>query len=317
MTGASAAEAAGASLTESWRELPRVSVADVATTRAYFESGPSHPVIYTDALDTWPALGKWSIDWFERKYGDEFGLIPRDFFDGSSGRAVTLRDYIKYLDGPSENTPGFWVDEDKIPVDQPLGDPTHNWAFGWRPFRDHPELLDDLGPYPAGSTNLIQRLPDDISDMLEWITATEFFSIYLSRKGMITPMHFDFHHSIGSLAQFDGTKRVVLVEPRDADTDELEGVNPEDPDYASNEFAAGRVHYHGQLNPGDLLIIPPGWWHFVRCEQPTLTLSHNFFSPENIGQFLRGVFRNLGATDRDELQAKIDKMFTPKVAKPD
>lgn len=315
MTEASAAETVGAPPPDTWLDLPRVSVADEAATREYFESGPSHPVIYTDALENWPALGKWSIDWFEREYGDEFGLIPRDFFDGRSGKAVNLRDYIKHLDAAAEDTPGFWVDNDKMPVDAPMDDPGEAWAFGWRPFNDFPELLEDLGPYPAGSTNLVKRLPSDIADMLEWITVTEFFSIYISRKGTITPMHYDFHHTIGSLAQFEGKKHVVLVEPRVGDIDQLKGANPEAPSYAANDYAAGRQHYQGKLTPGDLLIIPPGWWHYVHSEDHTLTVSHNFFSPENIGEFLRGVFRNLGATDRDDLQKKLDKKFPQKPRK--
>ncbi|MEP0190890.1 MAG: cupin-like domain-containing protein [Erythrobacter sp.] len=317
MTGASAAEAVGAPMADSRLDIPRMSVADEAATRKYFEGGPAHPVIYTDALDDWPAWKKWSIDWFEREYGDEFGLIPKDFFDGESGKAVTLGDYIKHLNGTSADTPGFWVDEDKVPVDQPLGDPAENWAFGWRPFHDCPDLLDDLGPYPAGCENLVQRLPNDVEQMFEWITGRDFFSIYISRKGTVTPMHYDFHHSVGSLAQFEGTKHVILAEPRDEDTDELRGLNPEDASYALNEHAAGRLHYYGQLEPGDLLIIPPRWWHSVRSENHTLTLSHNFFSPQNIGEFLRGAFGNLGATDREILQAKLGKSFPQKAGKTD
>ena len=317
MTGASAADEVGAAMADAYFDLPRMSVADETATREYFERGPTHPVIYTDALDNWPALGKWSIDWFEREYGDQFGLIPKDFFDGNSGKAVSLGDYIRHLDGSSANTPGFWVDEDKAPVNHPLGDPANNWAFSWRPFHDCPELLDDLGPYPAGCENLVQRLPNDVAQMLEWTTRTEFFSVYISRKDTITPMHYDFHHSIGSLAQLEGAKRVILAEPRDADTDELRGLNPEDASYASNEHAAGRLHYHGQLRPRDLLIIPPRWWHSVRSLDHTLTLSHNFFSPQNIGDFMRGFFCDLGATRRDDLQAKLDKSFPQKAGTTD
>lgn len=286
MSQAGSAELADESL------IPRLSVHDAEQD---FASGLAHPVIYTDALADWPALGKWSIAYFAQAYGDYFGLIPVSFFEGSWGKAVTLRDYLAHLDAAPDSTPGFWVDDQGMPLpDAPSAD-VPSWSFYWRAFRDYPELRDDLGPYPEALANLAQGLPRDVADMLEAVTKRDFFSIYLSRKGTITPLHADFHGTTGSLAQFEGTKHVSLIEPDAGDAPEIAAFDPENPDFAAFPQLRGRRIYRDQLRPGELLIIPPRWWHHVRSQDHTVTLSHNFFAPYNLAAYLRGVLGDIGA----------------------
>ena len=90
-------------------DIPRVSVHDNAQSVA---DGLARPLIYKDALQGWPAFGKWSIGYFWQAFGDHFGLIPTSFFDGSWGKAVKLRDYLDHLSDGVAQTPGFWVDDE-------------------------------------------------------------------------------------------------------------------------------------------------------------------------------------------------------------
>lgn len=294
MSQAGSAEGADRSGELAGVAIPRVSVDDAEPDYA---GELNHPLIYTDALADWPATGKWSIQHFAKQYGDHFGLIPMSFFDGSSGKAVSLRDYLSHLDDKPDHTPGFWVDAQGLPLSEAPGANAPTWAFYWRAFRDYPELYDDLGPYPEALGNLADGLPRDVADMLEAITKRDFFSLYISRKGTITPLHADFHETTGSLAQFEGTKQVTLIEPDDDDTQQIAAFDPANPDLAAFPQLRGRRIYRDHLRPGQLLIIPPKWWHHVRSVDHTLTLSHNFFAPHNLAAYLRGILGDIGTGD--------------------
>lgn len=289
--------------------IPRYSVHDAGQD---FAGGISQPLIYTDALADWPALGKWSIAYFAQGYGEHFGLIPVSFFDGSSGKATTLRDYLAHLDHAPDETPGFWVDDQGLPLAAAPTGHAPTWAFYWRAFRDYPQLRDDLGPYPAALSNLAQGLPRDVADMLEAITKRDFFSLYISRKGTITPLHADFHGTTGSLAQFEGNKQVSLIEPDAGDTPEIANFDPETPDFEAFPQLRGRRMFRDQLRPGELLIIPPKWWHHVRSEDHTVTLSHNFFAPYNLAAYLCGILGDIGLGDMQAIQDMLARKSSDK-----
>lgn len=124
---------------------------------------------------------------------------------------------------------------------------------------------------------------------------------WFGEEGNITPLHFDFYHSI--LVQLRGHKRVLLFPPNQ--TELLY------PGYDSNNsvwfhvsdisFDLERDVKHKdfplfkkanviicELFPGDTLIIPCGWWHYVTSITESYSL--NFFfksslehtSPSNI-----------------------------------
>lgn len=285
--------------------LPRLSTKDKIKVRDYFEAGPEYPAIFTDALTDWPAWRKWSIEWFAREYGDVFGVIPTSFSDSSGGKAALLRDYLAHLDGPVRDTPGFWVNKDGMPIEEPSVDPDQSWAFRWKDFQQTPDLMADIGSWPAGTENLVEALPPDVVRLIEKICARNFFALYISRRGTITPLHIDYCETIGSLAQFEGKKKVTLIEPSKGDEPSLEGFDPEAPDLDKYPNAIGKIVYQGELCPGDLLIIPPLWWHHVRSLEHSVTLSHNFFTPATFGNFLRNIFDHITRTDPETLNGQI------------
>ncbi len=276
--------------------IPRVSIHDDV---ARLLDGP---VVFTDALAGWPAAQKWSIDYFVEQFGDHFGLIPASFLDGSWGKATSLRDFAENLDQGAAHTPGFWVDRDGLPLADDPSDGISTWSFYWRAFRDYPQLRDDIGAYPSALSNLAQNLPGDVAAAFEKITKRDFFAIYMSRQGTVTPLHRDFHGTTGSLAQFEGNKWVTLIAHDADDTNAIGGFDPERPDFDAFPQLRGRAVYQGRLSPGDLVIIPSKWWHHVRSEDHTLTLSHNFFTPANLGEFLRGMLQDLATRDTQALE---------------
>ncbi len=306
MSQASSADPAerGGGLVET--AIPRVTLDSDAR---FLAAGLAQPLIYTDALDDWPARGKWTTAYFAQEFGDHFGLIPASFFDGSWGKATSLREYLHHLEKEADHTPGFWVDQDGLPLPGQPAAPCPSWAFYWRAFRDYPQLYSDLGRYPERLGNLVPDLAPDVRAMLEGITKRDFFSIYISREGTVTPFHADFHGTTGSLAQFEGTKHVTLIAPLAGDPPDIGEFDPDAPDYARFLQMRGRTAFRGILEPGGLLIIPPGYWHHVRCEEHSVTLSHNFFASGNLAAYLRGIFRDIAAKDQEAFAALFTTHF--------
>ena len=51
---------------------------------------PLKPVILVDAIDRWPALGKWTVDFFRQNYGQRSVTI-----DGRDHQIGSLMDHIE------------------------------------------------------------------------------------------------------------------------------------------------------------------------------------------------------------------------------
>lgn len=285
-------------------EIPRLTTADAATIAQLMAQGSS-PLIVTDATAPWPARGKWKLSYFAREFGDQFGVIMKAFSDECAGKATTLGKFIAGMDKPLSRTPGFWLDKDGVPTgSEPEEEDPPVWSFGWRPFEVAPWLRQDLVPYPPAIPNIVAGLDDDIRELLENLAGFDFHSIYISRAGTITPLHADHSHSFGSLAQFDGTKLVILYHPKHADGKATSSFNPEAPDYAAYPEMKEAQQWSAVLEPGDLLIILPDWLHYTRALQPSVTLSHNFFNQFNFSSYMRVQIQTMEQQGRSARLAK-------------
>lgn len=292
--------------------IKRVSAKDHRWVRSYFAAGPDHPVIFTDAMADWPACSNWSMAAFARDYGSDLGVVGLGFYEWCGGRATTLGDYVAKLDQPASMLSGFWIDKNGRPIASPDGDPDNLWSFVWECFSNHPQLRHDIGQYPRGAQNMLENLDKATYAALEKITCNQYLSRYLSRKDTVTPWHSDLLGTIGSLAQIEGRKRVILTPGYDEDDRENEAFDPENPEYSCFPQLAGRPIYTAIIEPGDMLIIPPDWWHHVRSLSHSITVSHNFVIPENAARFLTSVRASKGwQKEPPEKRRLIELAFSP------
>jgi ribosomal protein L16 Arg81 hydroxylase len=110
--------------------------------------------------------------------------------------------------------------------------------------------------------------------------------MWIGPAGTITPMHHDLTNNF--IAQVVGRKRVLLCPPSEArklgntrhvfsDIRDLE-----DPSVDLTRFPqlADLRIYPVDLDPGDILFVPIGWWHQVRSLDFSITITYvNFTWP--------------------------------------
>lgn len=239
----------------------------------YFES---EPVILAGIISDWPAVKKWSPEFFEEQHGDTD--IWLDYYDPDSERSsldhhldwnikqVKFREYIQALKSNKDN---YSLREDK------------------ELFANIPELTEDL--------NNLQPFLDP-----ECFDEDDYKGLWFARKGHVTALHIDIGE--GHLFQIYGEKRFTFFSPeqtpylyeedraridkdersKEVDDDELEIwkeymrwslVNPLHPDYEKFPELKKAEYRVAEVKAGDVIYVPSGWWHMVESLGITISVT--------------------------------------------
>lgn len=141
-----------------------------------------------------------------------------------------------------------------------------------------------LAQYP-----LFDQVPELAKDILvpDYCALADGESVrinaWLGPQGTVSPLHYDPEHNL--LAQVVGRKRILLFPPSDscrlypAEGRMLQNtsqIDPEVVDATRFPLAADLRPIQAVLEPGDMLYIPPGWWHHVRSLSPSFSVSFWF-----------------------------------------
>ena len=223
---------------------------------------PRRPVVITDALQAWPALGRWT---------------PQYFRDRFSNRTVNV--------GENHRALGPFIDEVLASTPANPAPYLHNEDLG----AVFPELTGDIQPLPSYFRNnwLNHDFRLDDARFLTRVGKPEF---YLGGAGQSFPaVHYDYIHTHAFLMQLFGQKQYFVyapdqtafmyAAPGDANRSLINNV--EHPDLEKYPlFAQARGHTF-TLDPGETLFIPSGWWHTVRIVTTSITVSVNLANGSN------------------------------------
>jgi hypothetical protein len=226
---------------------------------------PRRPVVLTDMMSSWPALRKWSFQYFadltvNRPVYIEYGNVLQGL---TSFATVSFQEYVHYISS-STNMPSDQTDQ----------------RPGMVPYLS---LFDIFGAIPALKADV------DFSLLARYRLSNEVIG-WIGPAGTVTGLHSDRQDNL--FAQIVGRKLIYLISPEYTASvypsdkyDPGATLSSVDLDHWDSDryplFGNARM-YHVELAPGEMVFIPRGWWHYVRSLEASMSVS-------NFGVDLRGL----------------------------
>ena len=240
---------------------------------------PQKPVVIKQLSHDWPAYEKWNLTYLKKVAGDN--IIPLYDSKRASNRKYTyapatrmqLSKYLDLLEQGEKNLRMFF----------------------YNLLAEAPQLTEDF-TYPDIGLKLFKRLP----------------VLFVGGKNAKVQMHFDIDLADLLLCHFGGKKRVYLFSPEQtkylyrvpfsfSSLFDIDYENPDCKKYPALKHLKGEFT---ELNHGEVLYIPSGYWHYVvygdigfsislrafpRQPKAFLTLLYNIIFVKNIDILMRKI----------------------------
>lgn len=212
---------------------------------------PQKPLLLKGIINHWPALEKWKdLNYLNQKAGPR--TVPIELgsqytSDNWSQMLMRFEDFIEHM---------------------MLGDNTEHVAY----LAQH-DLFDQ-----------IPELLDDISQP-EYILSEEEPRVkaWLGPKGTVSPLHTDPSHNL--LCQVFGSKKIILASPESTENlyphdhfmmNNTSQIDAENLDFEKFPRTRDVNFLQLTLQAGEVLYMPPKWWHHVRSLSPSFSVSYWF-----------------------------------------
>lgn len=215
----------------------------------------NRPVILMDRMNDWPAMTRWSPDYFKQVCGEETVQVMTgresdpEYELHSDLRRSTMRfgDYVDKVVNAGQTNDFYLVAQNEFMRTE-----------GAR------KLHDDITPFP--------EYLDERRD--------GFVFMWFGPCGTVTPLHHDTADIL--LAQIAGRKRVTLIPATQKSLvynhiGVFGQVDCERPDLIRHPLYRYAQKAVFDLNPGEALFIPVGWWHHVRALDISVSVSFTNF----------------------------------------
>jgi hypothetical protein len=222
--------------------------------------GARRPVVLTGLVRDWPARRRWSGDFFAAAYPDVLVTTAR-LADG-----VVVMDRRRGLIQGRERLGPFLA---------ALGAGAHD-RYMMAPLGELPQELRADAPPPAYLAG----------------TTLQSAKLWIGSAGTVSGLHFDLADNLH--AQVSGRKRFTLVDPRQSacvyPNSFFDGVpngcrvDVERPDHARFPRLRDAELLVAELEPGDAIYVPRGWWHHVRTLE--LGIAVNFWWARGVRRLL-------------------------------
>ena len=248
------------------QDVPRVkTITKEDFIRNYFK--PQKPVVIERFIEDWPAYSKWSLDYIKEIAGDK--TVP--LYDDRP---------VNYEDGFNEPHATMKMSEY---VDLLKKEPTKYRIFLWNILKEIPQLQNDFS-YPDFGLRLMKGLP----------------MLFFGGRDSYTFMHYDIDLANIFHFHFEGEKQCILFDqnqnkhlykiPHSLITrEDIDFANPDFNKWPALKNANG---YVANLNHGEVLYIPEGWWHYMRYITPGFSMSLRAIArkPKNLSKAIYNVF---------------------------
>lgn len=227
-------------------------------TKQFLDKGK--PVVLTDITKDWDAVKKWNFDYLTEVAGNN--IVPvyssnpaRDTEHQHAAAAnMKLGKYLQMLKKGEKDLRMFF----------------------YNILNEAPQLLNDFS-YPDIGMKFVKRLP----------------VLFIGGKGAKVQMHYDIDLANLLLCHFGGKKRVLLIPPEQTpfmykvpySFSSLFDVDFSNPDFEKHPALAKLQGYTTELNHGDALFIPSGYWHYITYQDMGFSMTLRSF-PRKFNQRL-------------------------------
>jgi hypothetical protein len=216
----------------------------------------NRPVLVTGMMDDWPALRKWSLDYFEQRFGGrevdvQYGRDASGSYEQDRERFRRKMVFSQFIDEVRSAvvTNDFYITANNNSANKAA----------------LPELWDDIVPIPEF---LDEKSPH-----------AGFF--WFGPAGTITPFHHDLTNNL--MAQVIGRSRILLAPSWDMPL--MRNLRDVYCEVDGRETATAAPASLGQpqilecfLEPGEILFLPIGCLHFVEALEISVTVSFTNFN---------------------------------------
>ena len=248
------------------QQIPRVkTLTKEVFLRDYFK--PQKPVVIEEMIADWPAYNKWNLDYMKQVAGD----IEVPLYD----------------DRPVKHDEGFNEPHAKMKmaayVDLLKKEPTKYRIFLWNILKEVPQLQKDFS-FPDFGIRLMKGLP----------------MLFFGGKDSYTFMHYDIDLANIFHIHFEGKKECILFPQSETKhlykvphslitREDIDFANPDVGQWPALKNAKG---YITQLEHGNVLYIPEGYWHYMRYITPGFSMSLRAIArkPKNFAKALYNIF---------------------------
>lgn len=220
----------------------------------------SRPVVLEGALADWPAVRRWTPDYLAQKVGD----APVE------------------LQGDRGDSPDFELYKDRhkrrMPFDRFIAR-IEEAGFGNDAY---------ITAYNSGANRAaLAPLRTDLDTLDRYLTPGEGM-MWIGPMGTFTPLHFDLTNNL--IAQVVGSKRIVMLPPSETprlynNKHVFSAVHDVTDDEMLKKYPLARdaETFEVELEAGDALLVPIGWWHQVTALDFSVTLTYTNFRWPNEG----------------------------------
>jgi hypothetical protein len=229
---------------------------------------PERPVILTDALAAWPALTKWTPEFFRDVHGDRIVRVQ--------GKEMRLGTFMENVLASTDEAPSPYLSS--LLVRQQF-----------------PEIAADILP------DIPYTLPDRLrSPLLRGAVGVAnaregIPELLIAGRGARFNLHYDAAFLLGFVTQIHGDKEFLVFSPDDSP---YLYQRPEDARYSQipNIFDVDLDRFPAfaratplrfVLRPGETIFNPSGWWHATRILSPSIAMVISTVNRSNWRAFCR------------------------------
>ena len=240
---------------------------------------PQRPVVIEQLTADWDAFNKWSLEYISEIAGDKIVPLyddrPVDYKDGFNEPHAKMRmkDYIDLL----------------------KTEPTDYRIFLYNLMKEVPQLQKDF-KWPDIGLRLVKQLP----------------MLFFGGANSKVFMHFDIDYSNILHFHFHGKKRCVILPPDQSkylykvphaliSREDIDFDNPDYKKWPALKYAEG---YVTDLNHGEMLFMPEGYWHYMKYVTPGFSMSLRAF-PRKFSNLAKAAYNVLVMRHYDNLMRRV------------